>query len=198
MFELRDIYMGKIQGKNPIVDADQLDAHIAYVLENGFGWSATSCLVLLVFALAAVWGNYPDDERRNIESDEELDLYPRQRVTMAVPDHRMRESLMYIAMAQKRMSTAYLDDSLLGVVCFCLFGYVLPEMGDVDASADVGIRMWYQYNIEPIPGWKMFRTASMMWEAYNLKHSDGKTQRPKQEESMSSIKFTTTVWGREY
>lgn len=128
MFELRDIYMSKIQGKNPIVDADQLDAHIAYVLENGFGWSATSCLVLLVFALAAVWGNYPDDERRNIESDEELDLYPRQRVTMAVPDHRMRESLMYIAMAQKRMSTAYLDDSLLGVVCFCLFGYVLPKM----------------------------------------------------------------------
>ncbi|KKP04309.1 hypothetical protein THAR02_03586 [Trichoderma harzianum] len=175
MFELRDIYISKIQGKNPIVDADQLDAHIAYVLENGFGWSATSCLVLLVFALAAVWGNYPDDERRNIESDEELDLYPRQRVTMAVPDHRMRESLMYIAMAQKRMSTAYLDDSLLGVVCFCLFG------------------MWYQYNIEPIPGWKMFRTASMMWEAYNLKHSDGKTQRPKQEESLEQRLYWTCL-----
>ncbi|UKZ74653.1 hypothetical protein TrVFT333_002323 [Trichoderma virens FT-333] len=175
MFELRDIYMSKIQGKNPIVDADQLDAHIAYVLENGFGWSATSCLVLLVFALAAVWGNYPDDERRSIESDEELDIYPRQRVTMAVPDHRMRESLMYIAMAQKRMSTAYLDDSLLGVVCFCLFG------------------MWYQYNIEPIPGWKMFRTASMMWEAYNLKHSDGKTHRPKQEESLEQRLYWTCL-----
>lgn len=124
MFELRDIYMTKIQGKNPIVDADQLDSHIKYVLENGFGWSATSCLVLLVFALASIWGNYPDDERRTVESDEELDLIPRQRVTMAVPDHRMRESLMYITMAQKRMSTAYLDDSLLGVVCFCLFGCV--------------------------------------------------------------------------
>lgn len=186
MFELRDIYMTKIQGKNPIVDADQLDAHIRYVLDNGFGWSATSCLVLLVFALASAWGNYPDDERRTIESDEELDLYPRQRITMAVPDHRMRESLMYITMAQKRMSTAYLDDSLLGVVCFCLFGYVFyyyyraPRSGYV---LMVDARMWYQYNIEPIPGWKMFRTASMMWEAYNLKHSDGKTERPKQEES---------------
>ncbi|EGR49689.1 uncharacterized protein TRIREDRAFT_121121 [Trichoderma reesei QM6a] len=115
MFELRDIYMSKIQGKNPIVDADQLDVHIAYVLENGFGWTATSCLVLLVFALAAAWGNYPDDERRHVETHEQLDIYPRHRVTMAVPDHRMRESLMYIAMAQKRMSTAYLDDSLLGV-----------------------------------------------------------------------------------
>ncbi|KAK1255586.1 hypothetical protein MKX07_007845 [Trichoderma sp. CBMAI-0711] len=128
MFELRDIYMSKIQGKNPIVDADQLDAHIAYVLENGFGWTATSCLVLLVFALAAAWGNYPDDERRHVETHEQLDIYPRHRVTMAVPDHRMRESLMYIAMAQKRMSTAYLDDSLLGVVCFCLFGEVRHEL----------------------------------------------------------------------
>lgn len=122
MFELRDIYMSKIQIKNPIVDADQLDAHIAYVLDNGFGWSTTSCLVLLVFALAAIWGNYPDDERRAVEDS---DPYSRQRFTLAVPDHRMRESLMYITMAQKRMSMAYLDDSLLGVVCFCLFGYVL-------------------------------------------------------------------------
>lgn len=45
--------------------------------------------------------------------------------------------------------------------------------------------MWYQYNIEPIPGWKMFRTASMLWEAYNLKHRDGTTERSKQEQSMS-------------
>lgn len=43
--------------------------------------------------------------------------------------------------------------------------------------------MWYQYNIEPIPGWKMFRTASMLWESYNMKHRNGKTQRSKQEES---------------
>ena len=124
MFELRDIYMTKIQIKNPIVDADQLDAHISYVLDNGFGWSTSSCLVLLVLALAAIWGNYPDDERRTIESNESGDSDSRQYVTMAVPEHRMKESLMYIDMARKRMSMAYLDDSLLGVVCFCLFGYV--------------------------------------------------------------------------
>jgi hypothetical protein len=124
MFELRDIYMAKIQIKNPIVDADQLNAHIAYVLDNGFSWSATSCLVLLVFALAAIWGNYPDDERRTVDSDEAPSFRSRPRVTLAVPEHRMRESLMYLTMAQRRMSMAYLDDTLLGVVCFCLFGYV--------------------------------------------------------------------------
>ncbi|KEF60106.1 uncharacterized protein A1O9_04956 [Exophiala aquamarina CBS 119918] len=122
IFELRDIYMTKIQPKNPIIDADQLETHIADVLENGFGWTASSCLVLLVFALAAIWGTYPDDERRLIESDEQGNPYPEQYITMAVPEHRLRESLSYFAMAQKRMSAAHLDASLLGVVCFCLFG----------------------------------------------------------------------------
>lgn len=122
IFELRDIYMTKIQPKNPIIDADQLETHINDVLENGFGWSASSCLVLLVFALAAIWGNYPDDERRLIESDEHGNPYSERYITMAVPDHRLRESLTYFVMAQKRMSAAHLDASLLGVVCFCLFG----------------------------------------------------------------------------
>jgi hypothetical protein len=124
MFELRDIYMIKIQIKNPIVDADELDSHIACVLENGFDWSISSCLVLLVCALAAIWGNYPDDERRTATPADGQSSYSGQYITLAVPDHRMKESLMYIEMAQKRMSMAYLDDSLLGVVCFCLFGYV--------------------------------------------------------------------------
>ena len=114
--------MTKIQIKNPIVDADQLDAHITHVLDNGFGWSTSSCLVLLVLALAAIWGNYPDDERRTVTSNENGGSDSGQYVTMSMPEHRMKESLMYIDMARKRMSMAYLDDSLLGVVCFCLFG----------------------------------------------------------------------------
>lgn len=122
MLELRDIYMTKIQIKNPIVDADVLDAHIACVLEHGFDWSASSCLVLLVFALAAIWGNYPNDERRTVMTRDGTDLHPHQCITLAIPDYRMEESLMYVEMAQKRISAAYLDDSLQGVVCFCLFG----------------------------------------------------------------------------
>jgi hypothetical protein len=54
--------------------------------------------------------------------------------------------------------------------------------------------MWHQYNIEPIPGWKMFRTASMLWEAYNLKHADGRTQRLKQEESMLYTVLHVYFW----
>jgi hypothetical protein len=52
---------------------------------------------------------------------------------------------------------------------------------------DMGSRIWHQYNCEPIQGWKMFRTASMAWETYNLKHAHGKTQRTKQEESECAI-----------
>ncbi len=139
MRELRDIYMTKIQIKNPIVDADHLDAHITHVLENGFEWSTASCLVLLVFALASIWGNYPDDERRIIALDDQPDLHVKRRTTMAIPDDRMRESLIYLNMAQKRLAVAYLDDSLFGVVCFCLFGFVSQNLSPTSSTSADGI-----------------------------------------------------------
>lgn len=114
--------MTKIWTKNPIVDSEQLDAYIARVLENGIEWTASSCLVLLVFALAAIWGNYPEDETREVPCNEPSFSPSATYVTLAVPEHRMKESLTFLAMARKRISSAYLDDTLLGVQCLCLFG----------------------------------------------------------------------------
>lgn len=105
--------MARIRTKNPIVDAEQLDECIARVLESGFDWSVTSCLALLVFALAAIWGNYPEPDTR-----ESAPGY----LTLEVPKHRMEESLGFFSMARKRMSAAYLDGSVVGIQCFCLFG----------------------------------------------------------------------------
>ncbi|CAI7643794.1 unnamed protein product [Penicillium manginii] len=175
LLELREIFMTKIWTKNPIVDPGQLDFHIARVLENGFEWSASSCLVLLIFALAAIWGNYPDDETREVSYNERSFSPPVTYMTMSVPEHRMKESLTFLSMARKRISTAYLDDTLLGVQCLCLFG------------------IWYQYNIEPVPGWKMFRTASMLWQTYRLKHREGKTVRSAQEESLEQRLYWTCL-----
>ncbi|KAL4955337.1 glycosyl hydrolase family 3 N terminal domain-containing protein [Aspergillus filifer] len=165
ILELRDIFMTKILAKNPIIDAEQLEEYIARVLETGIDWSAPSCLVLLVLALAAIWGTYPEDETREVQYPEPTFGAPMTYMTISVPEHRMKESLGYLAMARKRISAAYLDNSLLGVQCLCLFGF------------------WYQYNIEPIPGWKMFRTASMLWQTYNMKHKSGNAERTAQEES---------------
>jgi hypothetical protein len=116
--------MTKIWPKNPIVDEEQLDSYIARVLETGIDWSAASCLLLLVFALAAIWGNYPEDETREIPCPEPTFGAPVTYVTLSVPEHRMKESLGYLGMARKRISAAYLDNSLLGVQCLCLFGFV--------------------------------------------------------------------------
>lgn len=115
--------MAKIQIKNPIVDAEQLDANIADIIENGLDWTSTSCLVLLVLALAAIWGNYPDDFRPSLRKSSRKDL-DATRVPLDIPDERMKESLSYFAMAQKRLFAAQTDDSLVGVVCFCLCGYL--------------------------------------------------------------------------
>ncbi|KAL4810909.1 glycosyl hydrolase family 3 N terminal domain-containing protein [Aspergillus unguis] len=166
ILELRDIFMTKILAKNPIIDAEQLETYIAHVLEVGVDWSASSCLVLLVLALAAIWGTYPEDETREVPCLQPSYGAPMTYVTISVPEHRMKESLGYIAMARKRMSAAYLDNSLLGVQCLCLFGF------------------WYQYNIEPIPGWKCFRTGSMLWQTYNMRHRSGNGERSAQEESI--------------
>jgi len=122
LLELREIFMTKIWTKNPIVDRDQLDSCIARVLENGIDWSVSSCLVLLVFALAAIWGDYPEDETRKVLYNESSFNPPVTYVTISVPEHRMKESLAFLSMARKRISTAYLDDTLSGVQCLCLFG----------------------------------------------------------------------------
>lgn len=122
LLELREIFMTKIWTKNPIIDSDQLDFYIARVLENGIEWSASSCLVLLISALGAIWGNFPDEETREASYSETSFSPPITYVTMSVPEHRMKESLTFLSMARKRISTAYLDDTLLGVQCFCLFG----------------------------------------------------------------------------
>ncbi|GJN74822.1 glycosyl hydrolase [Purpureocillium lilacinum] len=175
LLELREIFMTKIWTKNPIVDRDQLDSCIARVLENGIDWSVSSCLVLLVFALAAIWGDYPEDETRKVLYNESSFNPPVTYVTISVPEHRMKESLAFLSMARKRISTAYLDDTLSGVQCLCLFG------------------IWYQYNIEPIPGWKMFRTASMLWQTYRMKHREGKTRRSAQEESLEQRLYWTCL-----
>lgn len=114
--------MAKIWIKNPIVDPGQLDFYIAQVLENGIEWTASSCLVLVIFALAAIWGNYPEDETREIPYHEPSFSPQVTYVTISVPEHRIKESLTFLSMARKRISTAYLDDTLLGVQCLCLFG----------------------------------------------------------------------------
>ncbi|KAF7715298.1 Fungal Zn(2)-Cys(6) binuclear cluster domain-containing protein [Penicillium ucsense] len=175
LLELRNIFMTKVWTKNPIIDVEQLDYYINRVLEKGFDWSASSCLLLLVFALAAIWGNYPDDETREVPYNEATFVQPITYVTIAVPEERMKESLAFVSMARQRLYTAFLDDSLLGVQCLCLFG------------------IWYQYNIEPIEGWKMFRAASMLWQTYRLKYQEARPDRSAQEESLEQRLYWTCL-----
>lgn len=117
IFELRDIFMERIEPKFPLVKLDHLNKHIEAIVQDGFDHSASSCMVLLVFALSAIWGNYPEDERRLVTSDSGQEVY-----TMAVPEERLREAYTLFAMAQRRMAAASLDSTLLGVSCYCLFG----------------------------------------------------------------------------
>lgn len=119
MLELRDMFMAKCEPACPIIDVDQLDEYVAIIIEDGFSSTAASCFVLLIFALASIWGNYPNDERRRVASNRAGADTDR---TVAVPENRAKESWIYFTMAQRRMPMASMADSLLGVTCFCLFG----------------------------------------------------------------------------
>ncbi|GLI73535.1 hypothetical protein PoHVEF18_001753 [Penicillium ochrochloron] len=172
LLELREIFMTKIWTKNPIVEPDQLDFYIARVLENGIDWSASSCLVLLILALAAIWGNYPDDETRELSSNAPSFSPPLTYVSMSVPEHRMKESLTFLSMARKRISTAYLDDTLLGVQCLCLFGEVRYELTDLP-PCDLSLSD-FPYSLpsfptrqpsENSPGWQFSNPSSIDLEA---------------------------------
>ncbi|KAG9250354.1 uncharacterized protein F5Z01DRAFT_629750 [Emericellopsis atlantica] len=170
IYELRDIFFSQVEPKCPLVDVEDLDAYIAEVIEHGFAWTSSSCLVLIVFALAAIWGHYPDDERRLVVSNSAAERY-----TAAVPEHRIRESSIYLGMAQRRLSAASQDESLVGALCYLLYGN------------------WLQYNFEPIQAWKMFRTASTLWETYNLKCAHGRVQKPKREASLEARCYWTCL-----
>ncbi|KAL7785440.1 hypothetical protein V8C43DRAFT_317729 [Trichoderma afarasin] len=152
MRELFAIFAIKIYIKSPIVDFEQIYDCLARIAENGIDSSASSCLIALICALAAIC-----------------------RISVMVPDQRMAESLAYLDLARKRMSAAYLDDLLLGVQCYCLFG------------------LWYLYNVEPIMAWRMFRTASAMWQTYNLKHRAGIEPRTIQEKSLEQMLYWTCL-----
>jgi hypothetical protein len=110
--------LSKFEPLTPFVDNETFDDFVLEVLRDGLKDSVSSCFVLSIFALAAIWGNYPEDERR-FTSNAENGSPTR---TVAVPEHRFKESSIYFAMAQSRMSYALQDDSLLGVSCYCLMG----------------------------------------------------------------------------
>jgi hypothetical protein len=115
--ELRDIFISRVQPLFPFVDVFHVNEHVSEVLRNGFSDSVSSCFVLMIFSLAAIWGRYPDDERRpKLRSDGEVSQ------TMALPETRRKESSTYFAMAQSRTSKALLDDSLLGPMCYGMMG----------------------------------------------------------------------------
>ncbi|KIW55079.1 hypothetical protein PV05_07391 [Exophiala xenobiotica] len=172
---LRRLYVSNIHTKAPIIDLNQLDKFIFDVAGNGLHASANTCLVLLVCALAKIWGNSTCDDVYTQVIYDSATAAPRLHTSLAVPEDRMKESLSYFAAARDMMSAAYLDDSLTGIQCFCLFGY------------------WYQCNIEPVQSWKFFRTASTLWQAYHAKHRQQPSSRSEKENSLEQRLYWTCL-----
>jgi hypothetical protein len=120
MRELIEIFATKIYIKTPIIDSAQLQENLDSISRHGIDSSASSCLIAVVCALAAIWGNFPEDDVREATFDDDGDISTEPRMSLSVPDHRIAESLLYLELARKRMSAAHLDNTLVSVQCFAL------------------------------------------------------------------------------
>ncbi|KAK8130498.1 glycosyl hydrolase [Apiospora kogelbergensis] len=109
--ELVDIFIAEIDNKSPMIGKKQLNWYVNEAIQRGFDSSASSCLVLLTFALASVWGCYPNDERQLLDPEDEQGG-----CTMCIPDDRFKESSTFFNMARNRMPAAMMDQSLDGVM----------------------------------------------------------------------------------
>jgi len=162
---LRHIYAYTVHPKTPIVYLEQLDDMILTTAQNGLQSCAETCLVLIVCAVALIW----EHPTRSVCSEVLYDYpgaVPRLRMSLSISEGQMKTSIAYMAAARAMMSAAFLDDTLVGVQCHCLFGY------------------WYLCNIEPVQGWKMFRTAALLWQAYHAKNLVHPARRGEREESL--------------
>jgi hypothetical protein len=117
-----EIFALKIYIKHPFVDLAQLRECLSVVADQGIDSSASFCLIALVCALAAIWGDFPGDDVRERSSPDAMDESSTPEMTLSIPDDRMAESLSYLDLARQRMCAAYLDDSHVSVQCFALFG----------------------------------------------------------------------------
>ncbi|KAH7018890.1 hypothetical protein EDB80DRAFT_699471 [Ilyonectria destructans] len=107
MTRLVDAFIKHIHAKQPLIDTRLLYSHIALVQEEGLGWDAATCLLLIACALGGICTPY-DNSRLEDYSKPSID---------AEQYLRSRE---YFDAARKRLGLVMGHASITGAQCFFL------------------------------------------------------------------------------
>ncbi|KAF2109813.1 hypothetical protein BDV96DRAFT_225381 [Lophiotrema nucula] len=111
---LVETFLMNVHVKNPIFDPDYLRKIARNVVEDGFDWKASSCLMLVVCALAAISSSF---KRQRICDSSKLQVYADNSLS-STPGYCTAE--LYYAASRKRVGL--LNNTLLATECYFLAG----------------------------------------------------------------------------
>lgn len=115
--QLVEAFLLNVHVKNPIFDPNYLRSMAKAVVDEGFGWEASSCLVLTVCALAAISSSFTCHPIQHLNISPEIPDSSESSLS-TTPGYQLAEAY-YIA-SRKRIGL--LKDSLLATECHFMSG----------------------------------------------------------------------------
>ncbi|KAH6689492.1 hypothetical protein F5X68DRAFT_260171 [Plectosphaerella plurivora] len=138
---LIESFLSNVHIKCPILDPQGLRAHAASLVENGPGWDARTCQVLLACALGAIASPWTPRDSDEINKNDSTG-----------PHHeRSATSQQYFTAGQKRLGLVCTQSSLTAAQCLFMAG------------------TYFMYTQQPVAGWRLLNTASIACRTYITK-----------------------------
>ncbi|KAH8801414.1 hypothetical protein F5884DRAFT_513774 [Xylogone sp. PMI_703] len=140
--QLVDRFLQFVHPKNPILHIGQIREHARRVAEDGFGWDATSCIVLLTCALGAIAAPFdPASEAGQLHN----------RTSIEETSARRQTAEVYFQAARKRIG--------------------LLELGFTTSQCHMFSGIYLFYTLRPIQGWSAFYQAGSTLSLYLKAHA---------------------------
>lgn len=136
---LVESFLQLVHSKNPVFHAHQVREAARHVTECGFGWDASSCIVLLACALGAVARPY-------IASSEIDSLTGSGRASLVDTSDLLQTGNAFYQVARKRFGL--LDQSIMAGQCHMLSGIYL------------------MYTLKPLEAWTAFHQAGSIYSLH--------------------------------
>lgn len=167
---LVEIFLVNVHVKNPILDPEYLRSMARGVVEHGFDWKASSCLILVVCALASISSRFLHHSTSTVRGIGEID-----NSLSNTPDYGSAES--YYAAACKRIGL--LRNTLLATECYFMTGvYEMYSLRPLQAAVSFNracvtfqtltwMRMEYQVTEDQLG---KARASRLYWSCLKSEH----------------------------
>ena len=159
---LIDSFLQNVHTKNPVLNVELLVKEGRKAAQQGLGWDAWSCLVLLACALGSVAKPFDMADSFSPLMDAEASGFGGTSVTSrSVFARELEHGDSYFLVASRRLGT--LKHTLLGAQCHFLAG------GKSSALSEIAILtspVYLMYTMRPLLSWQYFYHASILFQLH--------------------------------